>query len=177
MLAHLTHHLGEVTGEQAAGVRGGPPWSLVRLESPSSPDLVAIATVGLSGLGLAGPPQELVCATYTRWTDAATTLVRMVADQVLQRGESAPPETVLAYDVPVVEGTQLSALFVGDHPYLGDSFTVVSGQAGATALYVGTIVPLTSTETLVWRQAGVDALLAVLGEPERDLYEFGRGIG
>jgi hypothetical protein len=151
LLEHMEHYLGEITRGWSEDDRGRMPFQLVEFAGAPGAGPCPVGTIGLSRHELhfsrTGKPvrEELIMLlSSTDVTERALAILDDLASEALGTHHAYAPGQVIRPRGPVVEGSEMEALYVAAPSYLPDEFGSVDTPDG-TVLFAW-ILPISRAE-------------------------------
>jgi hypothetical protein len=165
---HFTRFLGE--GRRAGHLTRG-----VELWRHERPDFVSFTTRGLSDLDVAAlKPQELVCSVLTGQDGAAAHIVTTMFEQIIETDRGPVVHQLIPARAPILERTNIHGLLATTHPYLDDTFDVITDPDGTITVHIVTLLPLTADEVRHAETSNMDALIDHLEAADPPLLDMTR---
>lgn len=177
LIAHLERHLGRLErgwGESADGRQ--LPVQVVQFANPTGGVPLSYATLGLSEHVLRMPSgevrHELLCCGPSDGSLNPAPLMVTVAEDLIASGRSLVKGQVLGPSGPLLEGTELEALYCAAPVYFPDEFAVMRDVRPPVVIVW--LVPISRSEAAFVRDRGWDAFEDLLLERDPNLLDWGR---
>jgi hypothetical protein len=180
VIEHLEQHLGPIAGgwtSDASGARLIVPIS--RFPNQPVGGALTIATIGLSHHLLQQPRgpirQELIFAFWSRFEGRASPgMLDHLARQAVSSHQAYLRGQWITFSAPAVEGTEMTALYVGPNIGFPDDMSLVSGVYPEAVVMVR-VLPITGREAELCATSGWPALEEKLESARADLLDLERG--
>lgn len=173
--AHVETHLGRVLGADSRQTdQRLRDYHLVHCRQPDGAH-VSVLSSGLRDELCGAPlPQEVLCTMRSEQQRYARHLTGVVAELLADGGSRLGYGALITNDRLLLPETEIAGALAAPHPYLGEEFDVLLDEAGAPALQLVTLIPVSRGEAQLVARRGRDALYDRWQERQVDLRDVHR---